>query len=139
MSKLDPTQTIIHLPEDVPWKVPEGTPAESVEEATLSGSENEDGIYPVLMKWYPGWMSARTSIAPTVSASSSRACGGATVVRTSIPTKRFRHIRDRSFDELRGHLTMTAPAPTRPSRLSSPLPVSGPSIRPGSTRHNRPA
>jgi hypothetical protein len=54
MSKLDPTQTIIRLPEDIPWKVPEGSPAESVEEATLSGGETHDGIYLVLMKWYPG-------------------------------------------------------------------------------------
>ncbi len=58
MSKLNPTETIIRLSDDIPWKVPDGAPARSVEEATLGGGENEDGAYLVLMKWYPGYMSA---------------------------------------------------------------------------------
>jgi len=58
MSKLDPRQTIITLPADIPWQVPTGAPPHSVEEATLAGSESADGIYLVLMKWYPGFMSA---------------------------------------------------------------------------------
>jgi hypothetical protein len=58
MSKLDPRQTIITLPAAIPWQVPTGAPPHSVEEATLAGSESADGIYLVLMKWYPGFMSA---------------------------------------------------------------------------------
>ena len=30
----------------------------SVAEAVLAGGEEQDGAYLVLMKWYPGWMSA---------------------------------------------------------------------------------
>jgi hypothetical protein len=59
MSKLDPHQTIIRLPDQISWRVPEGAPPQSVEAATLAGAESADGIYLVLMKWYPGWMSAQ--------------------------------------------------------------------------------
>ena len=69
--KLNPTETIIRLSDDIPWKVPDGAPARLVEEATLGGGENEDGAYLVLMKWYPGYMSAATSIGPIVSVSCS--------------------------------------------------------------------
>jgi hypothetical protein len=58
VSRLDPQQTIIRLPGDIPWRIPEGAPPHSAEEATLSGGEDEDGAYLVLMKWYPGYMSA---------------------------------------------------------------------------------
>ncbi len=58
MSALNPTQTIIVPPGDVRFEVPFTAPARSVEEAVLAGSEHQDGAYLVLMKWYPGWMSA---------------------------------------------------------------------------------
>jgi len=58
MSKLDPRQTLITLPEDISWQVPEGAPPNSAAEAVLAGSEEREGDYLVLMKWYPGWMSA---------------------------------------------------------------------------------
>ena len=58
MSKLNPTQTIIVPPADVPWRMPDSAPPDSVAEATLGGGEDEDGAYLVLMKWYPGWCSA---------------------------------------------------------------------------------
>jgi hypothetical protein len=58
VSKLNPTQTIIISPDDVPWRVPDGSPPDSVAEAVLGGGEDQDGAYLVLMKWYPGWMSA---------------------------------------------------------------------------------
>ena len=32
----------------------------SVAEAVLAGGEDHNGDYLVLMKWYPGWMWART-------------------------------------------------------------------------------
>lgn len=38
MSKLNPTQTIIVPPVDVPWRVPDIAPPDSVAEATLAGS-----------------------------------------------------------------------------------------------------
>ena len=58
MSKLDPTQTIITLTDDIPWRVPDLAPPNSVAEAVMAGSEDGQGAYLVLMKWYPGWMSA---------------------------------------------------------------------------------
>jgi len=33
-------------------------PPRSVAEAVLAGRQDHDGAYLVLMKWYPGWMSA---------------------------------------------------------------------------------
>ena len=58
MSKLDPLQTIIKIPDEISWTVPAGAPPDSVAEAVLAGSEDQEGEYLVLMKWYPGWMSA---------------------------------------------------------------------------------
>ena len=58
MSKPDPTQTIITLTGDIPWRVPALAPPDSVAEAVMAGSEDGQGAYLVLMKWYPGWMSA---------------------------------------------------------------------------------
>jgi hypothetical protein len=58
MSKLNPAQTIIVPPADVPWRVPDSAPPDSVAEAALGGGEDQDGAYLVLMKWYPGWCSA---------------------------------------------------------------------------------
>jgi hypothetical protein len=62
-SKLNPTETMITLPDAikfVPWT---GAPAHSGEIATLYGSLNTPGPYLVLMKWYPGYMSAPHSYA----------------------------------------------------------------------------
>jgi hypothetical protein len=53
MSKLNRNETVIRLPDDIPWKVPDGAPEQSVEDATLAGGEDKTG-----MKWYPGCMSA---------------------------------------------------------------------------------
>ncbi len=58
MSRLNPAQTIIIPPGDARFQAPFTAPPRSVEEAVLAGSEHEDGAYLVLMKWYPGWMSA---------------------------------------------------------------------------------
>ncbi len=58
MSRLDPRQTLITVPEEIPWQVPDGAPPDSVAEAVLAGGEESEGTYLVLMKWYPGWMSA---------------------------------------------------------------------------------
>ena len=58
MSKLNPAQTVIVPPADIRWKVPDASPPNSVAEATLGGGEDQEGAYLVLMKWWPGWMSA---------------------------------------------------------------------------------
>jgi hypothetical protein len=58
MSQLNPSETIIRLPDDIVWEKPPDVPAQSVERAVLVGSETESGHYLVLMKWYPGFMSA---------------------------------------------------------------------------------
>jgi hypothetical protein len=58
VSELNPAQTIIRLPDDIAWQAPPDAPPESVEKATLAGNETESGQYLVLMKWYPGFMSA---------------------------------------------------------------------------------
>ena len=55
MSELDPRQTIIRLPSEISWQTPQGAPDSSVQEATLAGKEDAEGIYLVLMKWYPGY------------------------------------------------------------------------------------
>jgi hypothetical protein len=58
MSKINPAQTIIIPPGHLRWQVPAKAPPNSVAEAVLAGGEEQDGAYLVLMKWYPGWMSA---------------------------------------------------------------------------------
>ncbi|GAB2993540.1 cupin domain-containing protein [Mycobacterium bourgelatii] len=58
MSRLNPAETIINLPEDIRWESPPDVPARSVQRTMLAGDENLDGQYLVLMKWYPGYMSA---------------------------------------------------------------------------------
>jgi hypothetical protein len=49
VSTLDPTQTIIVLTGDIPWRVPDLSPPDSVAEAVMAGSDGE-GAYLVLMK-----------------------------------------------------------------------------------------
>ena len=69
MSKLDPTQTIITLTDDIPWRVPDLAPPNSVAEAVMAGSEDAEGAYLVMMKWYPGWVLAPTRPSPPSSRS----------------------------------------------------------------------
>jgi len=45
LSKLDPTQTIITLTDDIPWRVPDLAPPNSVAEAVMAGSEDGEGAY----------------------------------------------------------------------------------------------
>jgi hypothetical protein len=57
-SKIDPSETMVTLPDAlkfVPWS---GGPAGSGEMAALYGGLDKPGPYLVLMKWYPGYMSA---------------------------------------------------------------------------------
>ena len=57
-SALDPTETILVLPANIPWKRRPGDPKNSVASASLFGSRSGNGIYYELIKWYPGYMSA---------------------------------------------------------------------------------
>src|ERR1700733_13837 len=59
VSILDPRQTLITLPNEIPWRVPDVAPPDSVAEAVLVGAEEQAGTYLVLMKWFPGGRSAR--------------------------------------------------------------------------------
>ena len=57
-STLDPKETILTLPADIPWKVRPDYPKDSVVSAPLYGTRQGSGIYYELIKWYPGYMSA---------------------------------------------------------------------------------
>ncbi len=57
-STLDPGQTVITMPENIPWKARKSFPHNSVASADLFGDLNGEGIYYELIKWYPGYMSA---------------------------------------------------------------------------------
>jgi hypothetical protein len=57
-SPLNPAQTIITLPDQIPWQSRPTYPKNSVISAPLFGSRSEPGIYYELIKWYPGYMSA---------------------------------------------------------------------------------
>ncbi|MBV8402453.1 MAG: cupin domain-containing protein [Acetobacteraceae bacterium] len=57
-SPLDPSQTIYKLPDQIEWRRRPDDPPNSVESATLFGDLSSPGIYYVLVKWYPGYMSA---------------------------------------------------------------------------------
>ncbi len=120
MSKLDPRQTIITLPANIPWQVPAGAPPHSVEEATLAGSESADGIYLVLMKWYPGFMSAPTITQRIACVWSCPVYGGATVDRISTRTTPCRPTPVVLSIGSPTRLTTMAPRGPTQSRRSSP-------------------
>ena len=54
----DPTMTIVTLPQEIVWTRAEGFPENSVEQAPLWSKTSESGLYYVLVRWYPGYMSA---------------------------------------------------------------------------------
>jgi hypothetical protein len=58
-SPIDPSQTQVTLPDAIKWSGwINGFPPHSGEMAPLYGDLNQPGPYLVLMKWYPGYMSA---------------------------------------------------------------------------------
>jgi hypothetical protein len=61
--KLDPAETVITLPDAIKFAPWSGAPALSGEMAALYGGLDTPGPYLVLMKWYPGYMSAPHSYA----------------------------------------------------------------------------
>jgi len=62
-SKINPSETRITLPNEISWVAWSGLPPHSGEMATLYGGLDKPGPYLVLMKWYPGYMSAPHSYA----------------------------------------------------------------------------
>src|ERR1700722_1730660 len=62
--RIDPSQTQVTLPDAIKWSGwINGFPPHSGEMATLYGGLEKPGPYLVLMKWYPGYMSAPHSYA----------------------------------------------------------------------------
>jgi hypothetical protein len=57
-SKLDPAQTMVTPQDKIEWKTRPGWPKDSVAQANLFGDLNQTGLYYLLVKWYPGYMSA---------------------------------------------------------------------------------
>jgi hypothetical protein len=57
-AKIDRSMTQITLADAIRWTPWSGAPQHSGEMATLHGALDEPGPYVVLMKWYPGYMSA---------------------------------------------------------------------------------
>jgi hypothetical protein len=55
---LDPAETQVTLPNQYKWSEWTAGPPHSAEQATLYGGLDTPGPYVVLMKWYPGYMSA---------------------------------------------------------------------------------
>lgn len=55
--KLNPAQTIIRLPDQIEWKTLPGFP-EGVDQANLWSAPTSQGLYFVLVRWHPGYMSA---------------------------------------------------------------------------------
>jgi hypothetical protein len=62
-SAIDAKETIVVLPKDIKWTAWSGLPDHIGEMATLYGGLDKPGPYLVLMKWYPGFMSAPHSYA----------------------------------------------------------------------------
>jgi hypothetical protein len=59
----NPAETQITLPDQIKWTPWTAGPPHSAEMATLCGGLDQPGEYLVLMKWYPGYMSAPHSYA----------------------------------------------------------------------------
>jgi hypothetical protein len=57
-SAINPSETQITLPDAIKWTTWSGAPPHIGEMATLYGGLDQPGLYLVLMKWYPGYMSA---------------------------------------------------------------------------------
>ena len=55
---LNPAETEVILPDQYKWTAWTGGPPHSAEMATLYGGLDQPGQYVVLMRWYPGYMSA---------------------------------------------------------------------------------
>jgi hypothetical protein len=61
--QINPAETKITFPDAIKWSDWSGGPQHAGEVATLYGGLDKPGPYLVLMKWYPGYMSAPHSYA----------------------------------------------------------------------------
>ena len=57
-SPLNPEQTIIKPPDALQWKTQPNFPPSSVDMCPLAGETTAPGLYYVLIRWHPGYMSA---------------------------------------------------------------------------------
>jgi hypothetical protein len=57
-SPIDPAQTIVRLPADLPFVKAPGNPDHSVEDIKLYSDPTEPGLYLILARWWPGYMSS---------------------------------------------------------------------------------
>jgi hypothetical protein len=57
-SPLNPSQTIIKLPDALQWKTQPTFPSGSVDMCPLTGDTTAPGLYYTLVRWHPGYMSA---------------------------------------------------------------------------------
>jgi hypothetical protein len=55
---LDPAQTMVTLPDRIPWEARKNFPTDSVDTAALFGRLEGQGLYYELIRWHPGYMSA---------------------------------------------------------------------------------
>ncbi|KQS85149.1 hypothetical protein ASG32_17940 [Methylobacterium sp. Leaf361] len=55
---VDPSQTIIKLPDQIPWQPLYNFPPGMAEQAPMFGQTGAPGQYFVLIRWHPGYMSA---------------------------------------------------------------------------------
>jgi hypothetical protein len=62
-SPLNPAETIIALPADLHWISNPGAQPQSVDQCSLFGDLNADGLYYTLVRWWPGYMSGPHSYA----------------------------------------------------------------------------
>jgi hypothetical protein len=57
-SPLNPAQTIIRPPGELQWKSSPAFRESSVDSCPLTGNVTEPGLYYILVRWWPGFMSA---------------------------------------------------------------------------------
>ena len=57
-SPLNPAQTIIKLPDALQWETQPSFPQGSADICPLTGDSTGPGLYFVLIRWHPGYMSA---------------------------------------------------------------------------------
>ena len=57
-SPLNPAQTIIKLPDALQWETQPSFPQGSADICLLTGDSTAPGLYFVLIRWHPGYMSA---------------------------------------------------------------------------------
>jgi hypothetical protein len=57
-SPLNPAQTMIKPPDELPWKPNPAYPPHSSDRCMLTGDDKTPGLYLTLIRWWPGYMSA---------------------------------------------------------------------------------